>query len=205
MAPVASIKGSVFSAVAEDVNKLLAAGDVSRDEARRWLQAVDFELLGAEISIASWYDVRAYDRMNLLLRDVAGHGSNEFLREKGRETARRLLKGGLYSQLEYLQRTQVARASDSRERFAAFGRDLRRLTTISSSILNFSRWTSKPDPERDAHYVIEVSEAKDFPETLCWRSDGFVNGMATEHGAPDLWEWERRSSDQILFRMKRLA
>jgi predicted hydrocarbon binding protein len=205
MAAVASIKGSVFSTLVEDVAKLVASGDLSRDEALRWLEPGDLELLGQEISIASWYDVRAYDRMNRLLRDVIAHGSNEFLREKGRETARRLLEGGLYSQLEYLQHTEVAKAAEPRERFAAFGRDLRRLTTLSASILNFSRWTSRPDPERELYYVIDVAEAKEFPETLCWRSDGFVNGMATEHGASDLWRWERTAPDKILFSMTRPA
>jgi hypothetical protein len=189
MAAIASIKGSVFSTLVEDVGKLMGSGDLSHDEALRWLEPGDLELLGQEIAIASWYDVRAYDRMNLLLRDVIANGSNEFLREKGRETALRLL----------------AKAAQPRERFAAFGRDLRRLTTLSASILNFSRWTSRPDPERELCYVIDVAEAEEFPETLCWRSDGFVNGMATEHGAPDLWRWERTAPDRIVFSMTRPA
>ena len=51
--------------------------------------------------------------------------------------------------------------------------------------------------------MIEVSEAKDFPDVLCWRSDGLVNEMATQHGEPDLWRWDRVRKDLVLFRMVR--
>ena len=34
----------------------------------------------------------------------------------------------------------------------AFGRDLRLLTTISASILSFSRWAMKLDPDHDRQY-----------------------------------------------------
>ena len=141
--------------------------------------------------------------MNELLRDVEGGGSSQYLRTLGRQTANRLLEAGLYSQLEYLNRTEVSKVADGPARFAAFGRDLRLLTTISGSILNFSRWASLPDPEREGRYQIEVTEARDFPEVLAWRSDGFVNQMATVHGDPDLWSWERVAADRIVFRMMR--
>jgi len=203
MAQTPSIKGSVFAGVVEDVKKLLASGEVSREDLTRWLSASDVELLEQRITISSWYDIQAYQRMGVLLRDVVGGGSNEYLRRLGRETARRLLEAGLYSQLEYLHRTQLRSAGSDKERFAAFGRDLRRLTTLSASILSFSCWSAKPDPGHSKRYLIEVSDANDFPEVLCWRSDGFVNQMATQHGDPDLWTWDRPSSDLVVFRMTR--
>jgi hypothetical protein len=203
MASIPSIKGSVFASVVEDVRKVASSGALSRQELSRWLDARDVALLDEPISISSWYDIESYRRMNELLRDVAGGGSNEYLILKGRETARRLLEAGLYAQLEYLHRTRVAQVSDETARFDAFGRDLRRLTTISASILNFSRWSSRPDPEHPGRYLIEVAEAERFPEVLCWRSWGFVNEMATEHGEPDLWRWERKTPERILFSMIR--
>jgi hypothetical protein len=202
MGTVPSIKGSVYTTAVEDVNKLLAAGELTVEQAKRWLKDDDFQLLDQDISVASWYDIRSYHRLNCLLREVAGEGRNEYLREKGRDTARRLLAMGLYSQLEYLHHTRVAGAEGTAERFEAFGRDLVRLSTISGSILNFSHWKSRPDPTRAMRYVIEVSEARDFPETLAWRSDGFVNEMASQHGADDLWTWSREP-DAIVFRMTR--
>ncbi len=203
MATMPSIKGSVFAGIVEAVNKLLAGDALTREEAARWLREEDFALLDQEITVASWYDIRSYDRMNRLLRDVEGGGSNEYLREGGRATARRLLEMGLYSQLEYLQRARVVSARGREERFQAFARDLARLNTLSQSILNFSQWKSRPDPDRDHRYLIEVSEADAVPETLAWRSDGFVNEMANQHGADDLWTWRRERPDLIVFRMTR--
>lgn len=203
MADVPSIKGSVYSAVVEDVNKVLSAGALTRDAALRWLDASDLPMLDTQISLASWYDIASYDRMNRLLRDVEGHGSNEYLREKGRGTARRLIEMGIYGQMEYLQRTEVAQHEDPEERFAAFGRDLRRINTLSSSILSFTRWESVPDPDEPLRYRILVSEADAMPETLAWRSDGFVNEMASRHEAADLWTWRRERPDLIVYRMTR--
>jgi hypothetical protein len=198
-----SIKGSVFSAVVEDVNKLLTRGGISKTELARRLPAEDILLLGQTIGAASWYDIRAYTRMSELLRDVDGDGSNDYLRERGRQTARRLLEAGFYAQLEYLHRAEVGRTTGARARFEAFGRDLRKLTTLSGSILNFSRWSSKIDPQREGCFLLEVAEARDFPEVLAWRSEGFVNEMGTAHGDPDLWCWERVSPELIIFRMNR--
>ena len=198
----ASIKGSVFAAIVEEVTKLLGGGALSRRDAARWLHEKDFALLDAEILVSAWYDIRSYTRMNELLRDVEGGGDTGYLVEGGRKTARRLLEAGFYAQLEYLSRTEVRSAAPA-ARFDAFGRDLRKLTTMSGSILNFSKWTSQPDPERSDRYRIEVSEAREFPEVLAWRSEGFVNEMARQHGAEDLWTWRRVSPDVVRFSMLR--
>lgn len=203
MAAKPCIKGSVYSSVVEDVNKLFAGEELSRDEAKRWLEEADFAILEQEIGLASWYDIRSYDRLNRLLRDVEGGGRNEYLREKGRGTARRLLEMGMYSQFEYLRRTRVAEVRGSNDRFAAFGRDLARLSTLSASILNFSKWKARPDPNLERRYVIEVSEAQDFPETLAWRSDGLMNEMGNLGGAEALWTWSRERPDLIVFQMTR--
>lgn len=197
-----SIKGSVFGAVVEDVNKLRTRGGLRETDLDRWLRPEDRALLDEDILVSSWYDIGHYTRMSELLRDVEGGGDPEYLREAGRRTARRLLEAGLYAQLEYLHRAEVQRAEGARARFEAFGRDLRKLATLSGSILSFSKWTAVPEEDR-TRYRIDVTEAQDFPEVLCWRSDGFVNEMATQHGDPDLWTWERVSTDLVVFRMVR--
>jgi len=203
MATVPSIKGSVFAGVVADVQKLVTGGRLSPDELTRRLEPGDIELLEEEIRLSEWYDINIYARMGELLRDVEGGGSNDYLREAGRRTTRRLLESGLYQQLEYLQRAGLAKTADEEARFEAFGRDLRLLTTLSGSILNFSRWASKPDPEHARRHIIEVSEARDFPEVLCWRSEGLMNEMVTHLGEPDLWCWERPKADLVVFRMVR--
>ena len=41
---------------------------------------------------------------------------------------------------------------------------------------------------------------------LAWRSQGWMNEMAKQHGGDgDLWTWERASADRIVFRMLRSA
>jgi hypothetical protein len=203
MAAIPSIKGSIFSVVVEDTKKLLASGRVSQRDAGHYLQPEDLALLEQPISISGWYDIRSYTRMSELLREIEGNGSNEYLRQLGRQTARRLIEAGLYAQMEYLSRVEVLRKQDRRERAAAFGRDLRILNTMSASILNFSKWTHVPDPDREGRWWIEITEAHDFPEVLAWRSDGFVNEMAARHRHEDLWTWSRLAPDHIRFRMLR--
>jgi hypothetical protein len=204
MASVPSIKGSVMAGVVENVAKLVSHGDLSREELLRRLPASDVALLDQEIPASQWYDIRTYDRMNTLLLDLVGHGNVDYYREQGRKTALRLIDGGLYAQLEYLDRTQVATREDPQARFEAFGRDLRLLNTLSASILSFSRWTHSVDPDHERRYRIDVLDADDMPESLRWRSEGFMNGMAAAHGhADDLWFWDRSVRDHVVYRMLR--
>lgn len=203
MASVPSIKGSVMSGVVENVAKLLSRGEIRREELERKLEPGDLALLDQQILASQWFDIRSYDRMNRLLLDVEGHGDVEYLREQGRKTAQRLMEGGLYAQLEYLGRTQVAARTDPEARFEAFGRDLRLLNTLSASILSFSRWTYSIDGEYERRYRIDVLDAEDMPESLCWRSEGFMNGMAATHGHGDLWRWDRSVRDHVAYRMTR--
>ena len=203
MPTIPSIKGSVFATIVESINKLLAQGSVSREELSRWLKPDDIPFLDQEVSVSEWYDIRASARMSELMRDVEGGGNNEYLRRLGRQSARRLLEMGLYQQMEYLHNTQVQKASDAKARFEAFGRDLRLLSTLSASIYNFGKWESMPDPEREGRYLIKISEAQNLPEVMCWRIEGFINEMATEHDEPDLWRWDRAKPDLVVFRMNR--
>jgi hypothetical protein len=204
MPTIPSIKGSVFAGLVEDIKKLLDSNRVKQSELTRWLKPKELSYLEAKnIQAHEWYEIRSYERMSLLLRDVEGGGDNEYLRKRGARNAKRLLEAGLYGQLEYTHRTQFARENEAGARFEAFGRDLARLTTISASILNFGRTTHKPDLERKMRWIIEITQARDYPEALVWASDGFTNEMARQHNTPDLWEWERPEPDRIVWRMTR--
>ena len=192
-----------MAGVVENVAKLLASGDLSRGDLVRRLPARDVALLDQEILASQWYDIQSYHRMNELMLDLVGHGDIDYYRQQGRKTAQRLIDGGLYAQLEYLDRTQVTSHTDPQARFEAFGRDLRLLNTLSASILNFSRWTYAIDPDHERRYRIDVLEADDMPESLRWRSEGFMNGMAAAHGHGDLWRWDRSVRDHVVYRMLR--
>jgi len=198
-----SIRGSIFSPAVEDVHKLLTEGAVAERELSRWLQPPDVALLRQALSDTEWYDVRAYARILSLLREVAGGGKDDYLRRRGAASAERLLDAGLYQQLEYLSRLQKNDARTPEERFEAYGRDLRLVTTLSAAILNFSKWTARPDPERALCYRIDISGARDYPAELALSSEGFTNRMAKQHGDPDLWRVERISPDELAMRMIR--
>jgi hypothetical protein len=203
MPALPSIKGSLFSSIVESVLKLVSEGLISREELHRRLEPSDLEILDQAVQLTQWYGIRSYERMVELLRDVEGGGHNEYLRQRGTQAAERLLKAGLYQQMEYLNRTQAGKAIDARERFQAFGRDLRLLTTLSASLLNFSCWQVQPDPEWAERYRIEISGAAAYPEVLVWQTEGLINRMASQHGEPNLWRWERVRPDLIVFRMNR--
>jgi hypothetical protein len=203
MPALPSIKGSLLSSIVESILKLVSAGQISRDELERRLEPSDLQVLDSTIHLTQWYDIRCYERLVKLLLDVEGGGQNEYLRQRGAQAAERLLKAGLYQQMEYLSRTQSAKATDPKERFLAFGRDLRLLTTLSASLVSFSRWEARPDPEWPDRYKIEISEASAYPEVLAWQTDGLINRMARQHGKPNLWRWERVRPDLIVFRMTR--
>ena len=205
MAAVPSIKGSIFAFAAEDLAKLVSVGEIPEAELARRLEPTDRALLEQPIQFTGWYPVAVYARILELLRQFEGDGSIAYLKQRGARSAERLIQAGIYGQMEYLNRVQVQKAADPQQRFLAFGRDLRLLTTLSGSILNFSRWQSKPHPEHADRYVIEVSEAEAYPELLCWTTDGWINRMASQHGEGDLWRWKRPRPDLIVFEMTRTA
>jgi hypothetical protein len=196
-----SIKGSLFIRAAEDVLKLVSAGTLARGELERWLRPIDVTLLHQPLIPSSWYDVGAYGRLLELLKEVEGEGKNEYLRERGARSAELLRKAGQYQQMEYLNRTQAAQEKDPRARVLAFGRDLRLITTMFGSLLNFGRQQVKEDPEHADRYLMEYVDVAPYPEGLCWTTDGFVNRISKPRGEPDLWTWERPVPDVIVFRM----
>jgi hypothetical protein len=200
---VPSIKGSIFARSAKDVLDLVSNGHLSQAELRRMLPEGDLAILGQPIAASGWYDVKVYGRLLELLRTVEGRGANEYLRQRGAGSAELLIQAGLYQQMEYLKRTEVRQQGDGHMRFLAFGRDLRLLTSLHGSILNFARQTAKVDPDRPGRYVIEFTDAAEMPEALCWTTDGFINRMASQHGHSDIWRWQRPSPDRVVYLMLR--
>ncbi|MFW5875198.1 MAG: hypothetical protein ACOCXM_00545 [Myxococcota bacterium] len=196
---VPSIKGSVFEGLVTDLKRVCDERGLSGDALLEKLEPSDLDHFHEKILLSAWYDVRVFDRMARLLLELEGKGDVEYLRERGRKSARRLLEAGLYQQMEYLRRTELS--GDPDERLEAFGRDLRLLTTMSSSILNFSVWNSHRDPDHPRRYVIEVTEAEPYPDVLAWNTEGFINAMAQEHDGTDRWRWQRPARDRLVFRM----
>jgi hypothetical protein len=199
-----SIKGRFFESAALDVRRLFESGELASDRVSRWLGPGDQAVLDGPIEADAWYDIRLYARLLALLRDVEGGGRDDYLRGRGEKNCERALAAGLYSQLEYLSRTQADHETEPARRMRALGRDLKLLSTISASIFNFTRWNPVVDPERRDRYRIEVSEASAFPDVAGFTSEGFMNrSHRRSEGEPDLWRYERRSESLVLFRMTR--
>ena len=200
MSHAPSIKGTVLVDLVEDVRKLLASGD--RRAAAR-LTEQDRASVEQDISQASWYRVDFYARLMELLRDVHGDGRNEYVIDRGRARGRKLMEAGVYQQMEYVGRLQATKAATPEERFAAYGRDLRLLVTLSRSILNFTTWSVRADPDVSARHLIEVSEAEAFPDILGYSTEGFIDAMASVPGHSGLWKYARLGPSRAVFRMTR--
>src|SRR5262249_4976127 len=127
MPAVPSIKGRIFATAHEDLHKLIAQGVLARAELARWLKPHDLPLVEQPVQASAWYDVAAYARLLVLLRDVEGGGSDDYLRRRGARSADLLLQAGLYAQLEYLTRMDSPELPDLRQRYLAIGRDLKLL------------------------------------------------------------------------------
>lgn len=198
-----SIKGSIVASHAEVLQKYLASAQLDPAVLQTRFEPGDLRTLLKPIDATRWYDIELYRRLMEFLRDYPGEGDPRYLIDAGRRSAENLIRAGVHQQLEYLRRTQHAERKDAHERFVAFGRDLRLLTTVTASVLNFTKTAVVEDPEHADRWMLDYTGAEHYPEILCWTTQGFVNRMAEEHGSPELWYWERPRLDVIHFRMKR--
>ena len=202
-----SIKGSSISSLIDDVAKLCSSGRLSKAQRDEYLTAEDCALLGEPVNPAGWYDIESYRRMAELLCEVEG-GGREMLRERGAAAARRLAESGIYQQIESVSRLREVRNLSASERFTAYGRGLKLITTLSRSILNFSDWKVLPSPVHPDRHQIEVHDAQQIPEVLAYTIEGFINGLSeldeSNRRQPNpLWKLERISPDLLISRMER--
>ena len=163
-----SIKGSALSSVVEDVRALRATGRISRDQLEVALEPDDIALLDGKVQPALWYPIESYRRLSELLLHVAGHGDPGYIVDRGQRAAQRLWESGLYVQLQH---GEEKAAKARRTGGALTQRDARLITTLSSAIFNFTRWSYRVEPD-DA--VIEVREAERFPEVSMLAARGFL-------------------------------
>jgi hypothetical protein len=173
--PTPSIKGSAIIAAVADVNRLLEAGRISREDLEVRLEAEDLELIDEKIQVSVWYPVASYGRIADLLAEVeAGPGGREaYLMRRGRATADRLFEAGLYTQLE-----RVKERVDNLDDAQVFDPYQVRLTlSLWGAMVNFTRWHFEPNPEAPESFTCEVSDAAAFPEALRLSNAGFLEGV----------------------------
>jgi hypothetical protein len=193
----------VLAGHAEALVKLLDTRRVDDRTLRLRFLPGELELLQGWIHPTGWYDIALYTRLLEFLRDEAGDGDEQYLVAAGRRTAEHMIRAAVYPEFEFLRRLESSGRATAPERFVAFGRDLRQLITVHETMLDFAPNQVIRDPEHADRYVIEHVDAAAYPEVLCWTTQGFCNRMAEEHGAPELWYWQRPSRELVWYRMRR--
>ena len=197
------IKGTAISTVVEDVKGLVDAGRISMEDLELRLEAPDLALLEAKIEPISWYDIDAYRRMMELLRDLEGAGDPHYWFRRGAKSAAHLIELGFYHQMEYLKRLEVSKTMDREEKLRVWGRDLRRLVTLSGSLINFGEWQAVLDPDQPDRYRIEICGVTGVPEAFWHAAEGFLCEMMSR--ARDDWPerffiFQRIDADRVVYR-----
>ena len=169
---VPCIKGSVFSSIVEDVERLVREGRVSREELEAKLGEEALSHLDESIQPALWYPIESYRLLSELLTEVEGGGRMQYMFERGERSAQRLLDAGLYEQLRYASK-EIARDTHLQVQSAG-----RLIVTIAPAMFNFTRWSFHVDPETPKRFTIQVDDAEDLPEVLRYSAAGFCHVVA---------------------------
>jgi len=191
-----SIKGSAFKSVVQQVRTAVSEDAISREALAKRLEPGELDVVEGTIDLGAWYDVGLHDRLLEVLRDVRGMKD---VQQIGQTSARLLAEAGVYQQMDYLNRMQYDQEGDPESRLKAYGRDLRRLTTLSAAILNFSRWAVVLDAQFEDRYAIEITDASAFRDIHLQVIESFMNAISGE----PVWTFERPQPDRVLFRMTR--
>jgi hypothetical protein len=203
-----STKGSIFKGAIGDLARLRETGRLSEEQVEAGLAAEDLAFLEAEVNPASWYPMESYARIMEFLGDVEGAGKDSYFVERGRASARRLMKAGLYQQLAFLprwnERTRRG-AGDESALIADYASKLRMVISMASSIYNVGSWVVESDPESPGRVRIAVREASAYSEPMRLAIEGFLNecAQAARKDLVHLYTSERPAPDLILLRMTR--
>jgi hypothetical protein len=185
MSAGACVKGTIFQNVVNEIHQHLQSGALARADLEADCKPHDLDLLDQEIGIASWYPADTYGRFLRSLCDRIGGGRREFLVEGGRESARRVIEMGVYSQL-----------SERTERWEE--RVGRILVTLSGSFYNFGEW--RWQGLGNAGFRIEVRECAALPEEAALRAQGFIEMLACRSaGRHVAVDYERPRPSLIVF------
>jgi len=201
--PKPAIKGTLFSAVVEDLNRAVESGSVGHAELETELSAEELALLDEKISAAGWYCIHTYHRMVGLLYRAESGGLDDYWQARGGRAADRLIDAGIYQQMDYIGRIQSNQERDPSARFRALAKDLRLLLSVHSSVLNFGEWQTVVDPDNDDRYRVEIKNVAGIPDGIFLAATGMFNRMSAlaKSPKPHTWEFERLDANFIVIRM----
>ena len=193
------VKGMVLDAIVGDIERLRDEGRLEEDELQARLEPEDLALLEAKLNLGAWYPLGSYQRMTTLLWEFEGDRDPEYMRQRGSASARRMIDGGVYQQLNSLKREREANA----EWVGEYRRRVVLFTSIHRALLSVGTWTVEDDPDHADRIRIVVSDADGFPEVLRFAMEGFLTETARERGMSTCWTSDRLAPDRILFKMDR--
>lgn len=184
---VPSIKGTTFAYAHEDLNRLLAQGRLTREQAELRLTPADLALLDQKPNPTQWYPIESYARIVELLAQAEGGSDREaYLVGRGVAAAEKLASAGTYQQLE---------ASS-----AQLGPRVGRIViTVASLIYSFGRWEFRVG-EVTGQFEIVVDDCRDLPEVSRLATQGFVETVACRvAGFPVRVRSRRERPDRVVF------
>ena len=185
-----SIKGTAFVSAVGDLQELLDSGRLTREQLETRLSPEDVEILDSKILPGEWYPIDSYGRILDLLGAVAG-GGNPYHIQRGRKAAERLLRSGIYRQLDKAieQRSEKDKASL-----------ISIMLTVGRTLYNFGAWEILRDQSTDQLLRFELRQMSALPEIARITIQGYVE-WAAEHlvGGRIRVESRRTSADRILF------
>jgi len=204
---VPSIKGTIFQGVIDDLARLRGEGRVSDAQIETGLIPEDLVYLENEINASGWYPLESYTRFSEFLCQIEGEGKDSYYVERGHRSARRLVDGGLYQQLAFLERwTESSKRGDSEESLIAnYARNLKLVVSMAASIYNSNQWVVEPDTACPGRFRIAIRNACHFSDPMRLAAEGFLN-ECTATARPDildLFRSERAGEDLIYIRMTR--
>jgi hypothetical protein len=204
-----SIKGTIFCAVADEIQALRDQGRISEDWLAVALEAADIDLLDKKQALAaSWYPIASYARFLDLLCATEGEGSASYYEKRGHMSARRLMDAGLYSQLDLLDSlVDGSRIDDPASREAGMRAYRKRLSVVISlagSIYNVGQWKVLDDDEHPGRVMIEILDAAAYSDGMVGAIVGFLDECArtVSRNIDRLYRSERPEPDRVLIRMR---
>lgn len=163
-----AIKGTAFISAVTDLEELLRSGRLSRAELETRLRAEDLEILATKVLPGDWYPIDSYGRIIDMLGELEGGGGSYHVR-RGRRAAERLLKSGIYRQLD---RAIEQRAEKDSAALVGI------MLTVGRTLYNFGSWEIVREESAGRRMRFEISDSAALPENARLTVQGFVEWTA---------------------------
>ena len=192
MAQPPSIKATAFQPAADDLNRLIETGKISREEVEARLRAEDLRYLDKQLAATTWVPIDGYRRVVEILIELEAGGSTPevYLHNRGVRAAQRLHKAGLYRQFEASSETWGNRVGKI-------------AVTMAAVLYNFTKWSFELGSERGL-FTITVDEAAEFPDVARYTAQGYIEYTSRiVSGGNERVTSERPSPGRIVFKGQR--